>query len=228
MTLSDLQKWRKRIPFFIFTACLLPWFLIRSKSLAEADLANKIIVPLLALLGAFFYVGLDLRRSRWKREIDMHVGKQIRAGLLDIVPRDLDVTDSERHQLAKSEVFKELTGVFWEAIDQSEVLKSHKEHFYSNGIVYSTSIDVFLICGFAGFCYAVASLVLADIPQAYVAALLIAIALACKVLVTPRARQRHMRLSTEQLDLLCREKGDFVSERFREIVVGWRRARSLP
>jgi hypothetical protein len=37
-----------------------------------------------------------------------------------------------------------------------------------------------------------------------------------------------MALSTEQLDLLRREESDFVSQRFREIVVGWRRARVLP
>lgn len=228
MTLADLQVWRKRVPFFVFSACLLPWFLVRSKSLAEAELPNKIIVPTLALLGAFFYVSLDLRRSRWKREIDMYVGKQIRAGLLNMVPKNLDVTESERCELAKSEVFKELTGVFWEAVDRSELLRSHKEHFYSNGIVYSTSIDVFLICGFSGFCYAVASLVLADISQAYVAAFLIVIALACRVLAIPRARQLHMMLSTEQLDLLRREESDFVSKRFQEIVVGWRRARALP
>jgi len=226
MSLSDLEKWRKYVPVVIVTSCLLPWFIIRSKNLAEAKLANDIIVPVLALLVAFFYVSLDLRRPRWKREIDMHVGKQIRAGLLDMVPKHLDVTQSERRDLGKSEVFKELTGVFWEAIDKSELLKSHKEHFYSNGIVYSTSIDVFLICGFAGFCYAVASLVLADINQAYAAAFLIAIALASRVFATPRARNRHMTLSNEQLDLLRREEGDFVSNRFQEIVVGWRRARS--
>lgn len=228
MTLGDLQKSRKTVPYFIFVACLLPWFLVRSKSLTAADLPVKIIVPAVALACAFFYVTLDLRRSRWREEMDAYVGKQIRAALLDMVPRDLDVTEDEKSELAKSEVYRELTGVFWEAVDRNEVLKSHKEHFYSNGIVYSTSIDVFLICGFAGFCYAAAALVLADVSQTYVAAFLIAAALVSRVLAIPRARQQHMILSTEQLDLLHREESDFVSQRFREIVLGWRRARALP
>jgi len=228
MTLGDLQKSRKVVPYFIFAACLVPWFIVRSKSLADADLSIKIIASAAALTFAFFYVTLGLRRSRWKKEMDMYVGKQIRASLLNMVPRDLDVTEDERCELARAEVYRKLTGVFWEAVDRNEVLRSHKEHFYSNGILYSTSIDVFLICGFVGFCYSVASLILADVIQAYVSAFLIAVALVSRALAIPRARQQHMALSTEQLDLLRREESDFVSQRFREIVVGWRRARVLP
>jgi hypothetical protein len=225
MTLSDLQQWRKRVPFVVLGLCALPWFLLTSNGLAEVDLPMKIIVPGLALVGTFFYVGLGAREARWKREIDTHVGAQIRTALLAMVPSDLEVTDNEKDELAKSEIYRELTGVFWEAIDRNQVLKSHKEHFYSNGIEYSTTIDVFLICGPAGFCYAAASLVLADTNLAFVAAILLAIALASRLLALPHVRQRHISLSAEQLDLLRREESDFVSNRFRDIVVGWRRAR---
>ncbi len=227
MTHSELEKWRKYVPVLIVGLCLLPWFLIRSKSLSEAKTANELIIPVLAVLAAFFYVGLNLRGPHWKREIDTHVGEQIRAALLDVVPRDLEVTEAERRELAEREVFRELTGVFWEAVDRNEVLRSHKEHFYSNGIVYSTSIDVFLICGFGGFCYAVASVLTGDARLAYIGSCLIAIALASRFLVTPRARKRHLELSAQQLDLLRREEGEFVSNRYREIIVSRRRARVL-
>lgn len=226
MTHSDLDKSRKYVPFAIFALCLLPWFVIRSGNLADAKLANEIVAPAFALVAAFFYVGSDFRRSRWKREIDAHVGKQIRDRLLDLIPGDLAVSENERHEL-QGEVFKELTGVFWEAIDGNEVLRSHKEYFYSNGIVYSTSIDVYLICALVGFVYAVMSLVFAEVKFAYVGAGLIAIAEGSRMLVTPRKRARHMELSREQLDLLRRERGDFVSNRFREIIASWRKERVL-
>jgi hypothetical protein len=65
MTLRDLQTWRKRVPFFIFGLCVLPWFLFRSNGFAEVDLAVKIIVPGLALIvvGVAF-VALGTLRSR--------------------------------------------------------------------------------------------------------------------------------------------------------------------
>ncbi len=227
MTLGDLEAWRKRVPWFIFTLCVLPWFWIKSKSLDETKLYSETIVPVTALIATYFYVGSDFRRSLWKKEIDAHVGKQIRQALLDMVPRDLALTESEKQELLQREIFKELTGVFWEAIDQSEKLLAHKEHFYSNGIVYSTSLDVFLICGLAGFVFAVASLVTRKPDLANVGAFSIAIALASRIFVTPRRRERHLALSAEQLELLRREQSEFVSNRFREIIVGWRRERLL-
>lgn len=227
MTLSELEAWRKRVPWFIFFLCVLPWFLINSKNLAEAKLYSETLVPIAAIVAAYFYTGSDFRRSMWKREIDAHVGRQIRLALLSMVPKDLEITEGEKQDLLQKEIFRELTGVFWEAVDRSDKLRAHKEHFYSNGIVYSTSIDVFLIGGLAGFVYAVASLVTRKLNFAYVAAVFIAIALASRILVTPRRRTRHLVLSAEQLDLLRREQSEFVSSRFREIIVGWRRDRVL-
>jgi len=52
-----------------------------------------------------------------------------------MVPKDLAVTESEKQDLLQREIFRELTGVFWEAVDRSERPRSHKEYFYSNGIV---------------------------------------------------------------------------------------------
>jgi hypothetical protein len=227
MTLSELGAWRKRVPWFIFSLCVLPWIFIKSKNIAEAKLYSETVVPIAALIATYFYTGSDFRKSMWKSEIDAHVGKQIENALLPMVPKDLAITESEKQDLLKREIFKELTGVFWEAVDRSDRLRSHKEHFYSNGIVYSTSIDVFLIGGVAGFVYAVASLITRKVDLAYVAALFIAVALASRILVTPRRRARHLVLSAEQLDLLRREQSEFVSSRFREIIVGWRRDRVL-
>jgi hypothetical protein len=105
---------------------------------------------------------------------------------------------------------------------EMEVLRSHKKHFYSNGIEYSTAIDIFLLYLFFGFCYAIAWLILSDISLLYTAGFLILIALIFRWLAIPLLRRRHLALSAEQLDLLKRERGDFVAHRFRQIVLGWR------
>jgi hypothetical protein len=226
MTLSELGKWRKAVPLFLFGFCILPWFLLRSKSLADAKLSNEIVVPSVATFAAFFYVAFDLRRPLWTREMDAHVNKQIQRSVLDMIPKDLAVTECEKQDL-KGEVLKKLTGVFWEAVERSDILRSHKEHFYSNGIVYSTSLDLYLIGAFVGCLYAVVSYITRKADAGYVGAMLIAIALASKHLALPRIRARHLELSVEQLDLLRREQLEFVSGRFREIISGWRRNRLL-
>ncbi|HEX4168193.1 MAG TPA: hypothetical protein VHZ55_22220 [Bryobacteraceae bacterium] len=227
MTLNDLQQWRKKVPYFIAAACVVPWFLFRSKSLADAVMPIQVLVPTVAVLIAFLYVNLKLREPMWKREKQTYVGTQIRNSLMTLIPNDLEITPGEREQLAKSEIYKKLTGVFWQAVDESDLLRAHKEHFYSNGIEYTTTIDAFLMCGFFGFCYAIASLMLSDVVLACVAAVLIAIALVCKFVGIPRARRHHLDLSNEQLELLRRERGDFVVGRFRDIVLGWRRGQML-
>ncbi|MDX2154835.1 MAG: hypothetical protein SFV54_29095 [Bryobacteraceae bacterium] len=227
MTLNDLQQWRKKVPYFIAAACILPSVLFRSRSIADAATPVQVLVPAVALLIAFLYVNLKLREPMWRREKETFVGRQIRNSLMALVPDDLAVTAAEREQLAKSEIYRDLTGVFWEAIEQSDLLRAHKEHFYSNGIEYTTTIDAFLMAGFFGFCYAVASLVLNDAVLRYVAAVLIVIALVCKFVGIPRARRHHLDLSKEQLELLRRERGDFVAARFRDIVLGWRRGQML-
>jgi hypothetical protein len=226
MTLSELGKWRKTVPFFLFGFCILPWFLLRSKSLADAKLSNEIVVPSVATLGAFFYIAFDLRRPLWKREMDAHVNKQIRRSVLEMIPKDLAVTDCEKQDL-QGEVVRKLTGVFWEAVERSDILRSQKEHFYSNGIVYSTALDVYLIGAFVGCLYAVASYITRNAAMGYVGASLIAIALMSKHFALPRIRARHLELSIDQLDLLRREQLEFVSGRFREIISGWRRNRLL-
>jgi Flp pilus assembly protein TadB len=222
MTKSDLFTWRKRAPVFIFGACLLPWFVSNAKNLEEAKLISELLLPIVAVIAGFFYVGLDVSRSRWKSEQEAHVGKQIREALIDMVPKDLGVTESEKKALAEREVFRDLTGVFWEAVDKNESLRSLKEHFFSNGIVYSVSIDVYIICSFFAFLYAVASLLTRRPEYAYVAVLCVIVALLSRFWVTPTKRKRHLELSAEQLELLRREQSDFVSKRFREIVIGWR------
>lgn len=227
MTLNDLQQWRKKVPYFIAVACVIPWFLFRSKSLADATAPIQVLVPTVALVIAFLYVNLKLREPMWRREKETYVAAHIRSSLLALIPNELQVTPKEREQLAKSEIYGELTGVFWEAVEQSDLLRAHKEHFYSNGIEYTTTIDAFLMCGFFGFCYAVSALVLNDVVLAYVGAVLVTISLVCKFVGIPSARRRHLDLSGEQLELLRRQRADFVAGRFREIVLGWRRDQIL-
>lgn len=222
MTYSELGRWRKVAPYVISGICILPWFVVRSGSLAGAKPADDVIVPLLALVVAYLYTGLGLRRPLWKSEIEAHVGKQIREAVVDMLPADLAVSENERKELLDREIFGQLTGVFWEVVDSDEVLRSQKEHFYSNGILYSTSIDVFLICGFAGLLYECAALAWWRAELAYVGASFIALAVISIAFVMPSRRKRHMALSAEQLRLLRRQHSDFIADRFRQIVVNWR------
>jgi hypothetical protein len=226
MTLSELGNWRKIVPFTISGLCILPWFLVTARNLDEAKLANELVVPAISLLVAFIYVALNLRGPLWDQERQKHVHKQIRNNVLAMIPRDLEITDEETGNL-NGEILKELTGVFWEAVDRNERLRAHKEHFYSNGIVYTTAIDVYLIGAFFGFLYVVASYLTHKMTFGYGGALLVVISLVSKYFFIPRIRTRHLILSRAQLELLRREEADSVSSRLTQIVIGWRRDRIL-
>ena len=222
MTKSELDSSRKRVPLYVFTVGLSLYFIVTAKDLELAKLKNEIIVPFIAAIATYFYVGLGIRKYLWKREMEAHLGKQIRAELLKMIPADLGVSAEEEAKLGEQEIYKELTGVFWEAIDRDEELKAHKEHFYSEGIIYSTSIDIFVIGLVLAVVYLVASLLTERPPVMYLAVAIGVIALLSRILVTPSSRRRHLRLSEEQLDKLRRNQSDFVSKRFRDIVRGWR------
>jgi pimeloyl-ACP methyl ester carboxylesterase len=222
MTLNGLQWLRKIIPFIITAVCILPWFLIQTENLGGGPISYT-VVPGTALIVALFYVILKVRDPYWNREMDQYVRAQIRDSLITLIPGDINITSEEREQLANSEIYKELTGIFWEAVDQSDVLRAQKEHFYSNGLEYSTAIDVLILLRFFAICYAIVSVTTKDISFFLVSVSLMSIALIVKWLAIPRARHHHLQLSAEQLDLLKREKGDFVADRFRQIVLGWRR-----
>jgi hypothetical protein len=225
MTKNDLDTWRKRIPWVLFALIFSPFILGNSGSETDFKRNVEYTIPALAFAATFFYVGADVRRWLWKREIDAHVGEQIRNALLKLVPDDLEMTEAEKKELLDREIFRELTGVFWEAVDRDEVLRSHKEHFYSNGIVYSTSIDVVIIFALATIGYGVLYFVTRDIRWGIWGTVAILTALASGLFVTPSRRRRHLVLSTEQLDLLSRNQFQFVSERFREIIINWRKQR---
>ncbi len=226
MTKSELDKYRKIAPAAISGLCILPWYLVRSSSLADAKLANDFIVPALAIVLAFLYVGLNIRKPWWNKENDANVRRQIRDGLIRLVPKDLALTEEERGRL-DDEVFRELTGVFWEAIDGSDVLRAQKEFFYSNGVVYSTAIDVTLISSFFAVLYCLASAYFSEVRLFYAALVLFGVALISRVSIIPRARAQHMLLSHQQLELLERDRSAFVADRFRSIVTRWRRNRIL-
>jgi pimeloyl-ACP methyl ester carboxylesterase len=228
MTLRDLQSKRKRIPWIISLTCILPWFCIRPTDLEQAGLLGVLALVGPAVVTAFLYVIANIREPRWRREMDGRLGTQIKNALIALAPADLQITDVERSELLNSEIYKKLTGIFWEAVDQSELLVAQKEHFYSNGFLYSTALDAFLLLRFYGVCYAIASIFLGD-PRIFLVSLcLMCLAFVIRWIGMSRARQQHLELSREQLELLVRDKGDFVASRFRDIVQGWRASQANP
>lgn len=222
MTLTELKTFRGRAPVIITSACLIPYIVLRM-NWDDATSVHQLIIPVIALTVAFFYGGLDLRKWHWKYEISKYMGPQIREALLDLVPKDLGLSEEEYAVLGRNDVFKSLTGVFWEAIDQDEQLRSHKEHFYSNGATYTTAIDVYILTTVASAAYMIGYLFTNDLRLVIVAIVLVAIGLASRILVVPAARKQHLKLSSEQLDLLRRRQRSFVEQRFREIVTERRR-----
>jgi hypothetical protein len=226
MTLSELDKWRWRVPWFVFALCAIPWIWIGTRSVEKTKLYAETVVPILSCIATFLYVGSSFRQSRWKKEIRDHVGVQIRQTLIDMVPNDLAVTNDERNELLDREILRELTGVFWEGIDDSPKLQNLKEHFYSNGIVYSTSMDVFVIAGYAGIVYLISLAITRQTDFGIAGLLLISLSLISRFVVLPNRRDRHLTLSREQLDLLQREQPQFIDRRFREIIAAWRDARA--
>jgi pimeloyl-ACP methyl ester carboxylesterase len=217
MTLSALQASRKTVPFAISMACVVPWIAMRAQSVGECAL-----VVVFALAAGFLYMILDLRGPIWQREKNRYVDTQIRDNLINLIPKDIHVTAEERQQLANSQILGDLGGIFWNTIDQDDVLRSHKQHFYSNGFAYTTSFDGFLLCAVFGVCYAAGSLVLSDSNLLIAGVGLILVGVICRSLAVAARRRRHLDLSREQLNLLKQEKGDFITERFRHIVLGWR------
>lgn len=221
MTLDSLHSRRKAGPFFIAIACILP-LLVHSGGFQPVLLRFRLGAFAVGLTVAFFYVTLKLREPRWNREQEEHVRAQIRSSLIELIPEDLKVTAEEKKQLETAEIYRTLSGVFWDTINQDELLRAQKEQFYSNGLEYSTAIDVFLLLRFFGICYLGASLLFGDSVLFIWGTALVGVALAARWIAVPRARRQHLELSTEQLQLLKRQKGDYVSDRFREIVLEWR------
>jgi hypothetical protein len=223
MSLDELHVWRKRAPVFIFAACALPWIMVKATNGEQFKLYHDSLVPVIAAVLCFFYIGLNVRGVLWDDEMEMHVYPQIRKAILDLVPTDLEITQTEKRRLFEREIFKKLTGVFWETLDESPQLQAQKQHFYSNGIGYSTSCDVSIICYTSGiFFYGGAVLATGQIEFLYAATILFGISVLSFGLITPRYRARHLELSKEQLELIRREHSASVAKKFRAIILEWR------
>jgi hypothetical protein len=181
-----------------------------------------LVLPVVAGLIGLLYSVFHLRDWLWKEEKRQWVGKQIRQEFLKMIPPDLNVTPEERRRLENEEIQKELGGVFWEAIDGYPELVAQKQFFYKNGFLYTCAIDAALILPFFAVLYYGAFLFgLGSIHPFFATVCLLVAWLACSFGV-PKYRRRHLRLSSDQLDLIRRCRRDFVEQRFREIVTEWR------
>jgi len=222
MTKSDLDKWRFFAPFMIVSSTLIP---LIYAFVMDADLVVKniqIVLTPICYIIAFFYSAMKLRNPYWIRELDKYVGSQIKTELIKLVPDDLNITDEEKKRLKEKEIWKKLTGVFWEAIDSDPILIKQKEHFYSNGVLYTTSIDLFLILPFVALIYVILYFFKTNTLFLCFGILCFLVALLSKYLALPSCRKRHLELSTEQIELLRRNKKDFIARKFKEIILEWR------
>ena len=226
MTKSDLEKWRFRAPLLIVSNAIIPIVIVLVR---DADMETKIIQSAILPLSwviAFFYSAMKLRNTEWFRELDRHVGALIRAELIALIPDALEITQQEKERLRKKEIWKKLTGVFWEAIDSDPELVRQKEHFYANGVFYTTAVDLYIILPITSIVYSCLCLYNQDLLFLIYSGICLAVGILSRVLILPSCRRRHLELSHEQLSLLRRRKAGFISDRFREIVSDWRTERS--
>lgn len=223
MTLSELKQLRFRAPYVIATAFALLFFLI-TLPLDKAQAANAVVVWLVAMLAAYLYGGLEIGRGLWKHEMRHVIGPQIQNVLIDMVPADLNVTPQERQILLQDEVYKSLTGVFWEAVDRDPQVSALKPHFYANGAVYSTAIDVYVLGLLFAVLYTFAFLVTWRSAFLVVTLALVLLALISRWAIVPLRRRKHLALSMQQLDLLRRNQRPFIEGRYRDLVIERRRA----
>ena len=222
MTKSDLEKWRFRAPYFIVSNAAIPLVIgFISDMDAQAKMIQLVVVPV-SLGIAFVYSMVRLRDSEWYRELNRHVAALIRSELLALIPAELQVTDDERRRLSEKEIWKKLTGVFWEAIDSDAELKEQKQHFYANGVFYTSAIDLYILLPPFSLLYSGLYLYRQEPLFIIWATVCVFVAVLSRALFVPSRRKRHLELSGEQLDLLKRKKREFVSDRYSEIVTDWR------
>lgn len=222
MTKSDLDKWRFYAPFIIVSSTLIPLGYVLVQDADSKVTIIQSVVTFFCYILAFFYSSMKLRNLFWVRELNKYVGAQIKTELIKLAPDDLNITSEEKKKLEEKEIWKKLTGVFWEAIDSDPILITQKEHFYANGVFYTTSIDLFLILPFVALIYLILYFFKTNTLFLYFGISCFLVALLSKYLALPSCRKRHLELSTEQLELLRRNKKDFIARKFKEIIQEWR------
>lgn len=227
MTLSDLKKYRLAAPHFVAFVGLIPCFSLSSFSKRMAGLETTLLLTVSAALVAVLYAATRLGKRAWNKEIAEHIGPQIRRRLLALIPQDLAVSEEERLVLSSRDVFKKLTGVFWEAIDADAQLAKHKEHFYSNGLLYSGAIDAAYVMTLLSAGYLVSYWWTDRFAWYLSACACIALASLSQWRLLPYYREEHKKLSREQLDLLELNQRAFVQDRFRAIVTRRRSGQGL-
>jgi hypothetical protein len=221
MTLETLHKLRLFGPGTICLAASTPLVYFSLPENMRGSVLQWILPVITGAVG-LLYSAFHLRDWLWEAEKRQWVGEQIRQEFLKMIPDDLRVTPEERTRLAREEIYKELTGVFWEAIDSYPELIAQKQFFYQNGFMYSCAIDIALILPFFALAYYAAFFFGFGKIHAFFATGCLLIAFLSSCCVVPTFRRRHLALSSQQLDLIRRRRGEFVEQRFREIITNWR------
>jgi hypothetical protein len=168
------------------------------------------------------YALLDVRGKLWKAEQRDYVGEQIRRAILELAPKNLKLTIAEE-QLIRDRTMGRLGGIFWEAVETDDVLKSHKEHFYSNGFLYTVSFDTLIIGIIAGMVYSFAYYKTQYDWFEWAALFSMGAGLFALFVGIPQSRARHLELSREQLTMLRERQGKFVTEKVTAIITEHRK-----
>ena len=222
MTLSELKQRRRAMPYWIAIACATPAVALIYLD-TEAFQKVQVIVALMALIFAFGYNGFGVRDRYWQRENENYVGQTIRNGLITLIPDSADVTPAEEVKIREWEIFKQLTGVFWEAVDSDERISRYKPHFYENGFLYTTAIDAWIVTSISGLGYTIWAIASGNFFALLVAVFLILVSVTSRYVFVVRYRKAHVSMAAEQIDLIQRLKGKEVSERFLNLIIEMRK-----
>lgn len=184
--------------------------------------AAQFAIPVVAGLLGFLYSMLRIRDWLWRPEKEENVRSQIKRAFLDMIPPGLNVTKAERERLLAGEISGELRGVFWESIDGDAELKEQKQFFYKNGILYTSAIDaIFILPAFGIAYYTLALFGFGKMHLIWGTVCLVLFVLLLLVIL-PKTRDVHMRLSREQLLGIQQRRTPFVQARFTSMIQDWR------
>ena len=220
MNADTLERVRFATPGAIATVASLPGALFLNLSAAQQETAIKVVIPLVALVFGVAYSALGLREWAWRREKNLYVVQQIRQNISSLIPADLNVTPGEGIRLV-DEIWNELSGVFWAAVNDNADIEKQKSFFFNNGAFYTGAIDacqislLFAVAYFAVWAWGWGAV------HVLFSCACLAIAWVSYAVMRYR-RKIHLKLSIQQLKDLSADHADSIGEKFRAIIMRWR------
>lgn len=199
MSKEWLKRFRIIIPGIIILILLIPFFvedLNFGQFLDSLNLVQGILFfVIVGVLGSIYYV-LNLRRFTFDKPI-IKINNNIKNKLISFC-KDCKVTP-HNCQLKKN---KTLMHVFYRLIDNDKSLTQKSKSVMLNGLVLSSVADTVIISFGFTISYLVAFFFTEKFHFILATGIILLISIVAKVLLLPKATEKHISLSNDQLDFI--------------------------